>query len=77
MGMTVMTGKKWIIDVLADLKAFAEQNDLPLLAAQLGETALLAMVEIAQVPDKVEGTPLAVLGDSAGTRNISGAGGTC
>jgi hypothetical protein len=77
MGMTVMTGHRWIIDVLADLKAFAEQNDLPLLAAQLGETALLAQVEIAQVPDKLEGTPLAVLGESAGTRIISGAGRTC
>lgn len=72
-----MTGKKWIVDVLADLKAFAEQNDLPLLAVQLGETALLAQIEISQVPDKVEGASLAVSGDSAGTRNISGAGGTC
>ena len=72
-----MTGQRWIIDVLADLKAFAEQNDLPLLAAQLGETAQLALVEIAQIPDKVEGSPLAVLGDCAGTRNISRPGGTC
>lgn len=81
-----MTGQRWIIDVLADLKAFAEQNDLPLLAAQLGETALVAQVEIAQGPVALtEGTalaghgatPLAVLGDNAGTRNISGQGGTC
>ena len=81
-----MTGQRWIIDVLADLKAFAEQNDLPLLAVQLGETAVLAQIEISQVPDKVtEGTPLAghgatplaVKGDNAGTRNISRPGGTC
>lgn len=72
-----MTGQRWIIDVLADLKTFAEHNDLPLLAAKLGETAQVALVEIALILDKVEGTPLAVLGGSAGTRNISGPGGTC
>ena len=81
-----MTGHKWIIDVLADLKTFAEQNNLPLLAAQLGETALVAMVEIAQVPVALTdgaalaghgATPLATQGDNAGTRNISGQGGTC
>ena len=81
-----MTGQRWIIDVLADLRAFAEQNNLPLLAAQLGETALVAQVEIAQMPVAMaEGTalaghgatPLAVHGDNAGTRNISGPGGTC
>jgi hypothetical protein len=72
-----MTGHRWIIDVLTDLRTFAEQNEMPLLAAQLGETAQLALVEMAQIPDKVEGAPLAVLGDSAGTRNLSGPGRTC
>ncbi len=81
-----MTGQRWIIDVLADLKTFAEQNNLPLLAVQLGDTALLAQAEISQIPDKVtEGIPLAghgaaslgVNGDNAGTRNISRPGGTC
>jgi hypothetical protein len=86
MGKTVMTGHRWIIDVLADLKAFAEQNNLPLLAAQLGETALVAQIEIAQLAEaQTEGAmaagqcaaPLAAQGDNAGTRNISRPGGTC
>jgi hypothetical protein len=37
----------WILDVLADLRKFAQINDLPLLAEQLDDTALLAMAEIA------------------------------
>ena len=37
----------WIIDVLADLRRFAEANDLPLLAEQLDDTALVATAEIA------------------------------
>ena len=36
----------WIIDVLADVKTFARANGLPLLAAQLDETALVAAVEL-------------------------------
>ena len=35
----------WIIDVLADLRSFAQANDLPLLAEQLDDTALLAAAE--------------------------------
>ncbi|MDP5084173.1 MAG: hypothetical protein NWQ23_02050 [Yoonia sp.] len=41
-------GRDWIIDVLADLRAFAHENDLPLLAAQLEEAGLVAEVELAQ-----------------------------
>lgn len=37
----------WIIDVLADLRCFAQANDLPLLAEQLDDTALIATAEIA------------------------------
>jgi hypothetical protein len=40
-------GRDWIIDVLADLRSFARDNDLPLLRAQLEEAALVAQVEIA------------------------------
>ena len=39
----------WILDVLADLKAFARQNGLPSLAQQLDDTQMLAAVEIASV----------------------------
>jgi len=42
-------GHNWILDVLADLKAFAQENDLPLLAAQLDETALVAQAELTSV----------------------------
>lgn len=37
----------WILDVLADLKAFALSADLTALAEQLDDTALLALAEIA------------------------------
>jgi hypothetical protein len=37
----------WILDVLADLRSFAEANDLPLLAEQLDDTALIATAEFA------------------------------
>lgn len=37
----------WILDVLADLRAFAQANDLPRLAEQLDDTALIATAEIA------------------------------
>ena len=35
----------WILDVLADLRSFAEANDLPCLAEQLDDTALIATAE--------------------------------
>ncbi len=37
----------WILDVLTDLKDFAEGNDLPALAGRLEETRALAAVELA------------------------------
>lgn len=40
-------GNTWIIDVIADLKTFADQNELPLLSRQLSETAKVAVAEIA------------------------------
>lgn len=40
----------WVIDVVSDLKTFAERNGLPRLAAQLEETAYLAAIEIASMP---------------------------
>ncbi|MFO8127726.1 hypothetical protein [Yoonia sp.] len=40
-------GRDWIIDVLADLRSFARDNDLPMLTAQLEEAGLVAEVEIA------------------------------
>lgn len=62
-------GRDWIIDVLADLRSFARDNDLPLLTAQLEEAGLVAEVEIASLPNKetmpVQCGPDAVHGTSA------------
>jgi hypothetical protein len=41
----------WILDVLTDLKTFARANDLPALAEQLDDTAIVAMAEIAATKD--------------------------
>jgi len=41
----------WILDVLSDLKAFAQGNGLPALAEQLGDTSILAASEIARLSD--------------------------
>ncbi len=52
-------GQKWIIDVIADLRAFADLNGLPLLAHQLDVTSTVAQAEVASM---IEGTPHAVNG---------------
>jgi hypothetical protein len=45
----------WILDVLSDLKTFASANDLPVLAEQLDDTAIVALAEIAALHDKMQG----------------------
>jgi hypothetical protein len=50
-------GRVWIIDVLADLRSFARDNDLPLLTAQLEEAGLVAAVEIASHPEEQQRIP--------------------
>lgn len=37
---------KWILDVLADMRAFARANSLPRLAEALDDTALIAAAEL-------------------------------
>ena len=37
----------WILDVLADLRAFADKNGLSETADQLGDATLIAAVELA------------------------------
>ncbi|RVT82779.1 hypothetical protein DXV76_16225 [Rhodobacteraceae bacterium CCMM004] len=39
---------EWLIDVLADLKAFAAKNELSALAQQLDLTAVIAASELAE-----------------------------
>jgi hypothetical protein len=60
-------GNGWIIDVLADLRAFAQNNDLPLLAVQLDETAIVAKAEISEMAERA---PIGVRGERAETRSI-------
>jgi len=64
-------GRKWIISVLADLRSFAELNDLPMLAAELSQASRVAEAELARVRD---GLPRAAEGN--GTRILSRDGGT-
>lgn len=47
----------WILDVLADLKAYANKNGLPALVHELDEATLIAATEIASMEGKA---PLAV-----------------
>jgi len=61
-------GHKWIIDVLADLKSFATQNDLILLADKLEQATQVASAEITAV---VEGASFAARSDESQDRPIS------
>ena len=67
-------GHKWIIDVLDDLAAFAQQNDLPVLAEKLQETTAVALAETSVAS---EGAPKAAYVDGVGTRRLPGQGGAC
>jgi hypothetical protein len=66
-------GQKWIIDVLADLKTFAEGNDLPVLASKLDEVSRVAEAEI-EVLAQV--TSVKMQGDQSGTRRFFNQAGT-
>ena len=50
-------GHQWIIDVIVDLKTFAQQNELPVLAKEL---ALAADIAEAEIDPNNEGVPIAV-----------------
>ncbi|MCX7888994.1 MAG: hypothetical protein N2422_04600 [Rhodobacteraceae bacterium] len=45
----------WIIDVLSDLKTFAQSNGLSALAEQLDDSILVAATEIAQAEEESVG----------------------
>lgn len=59
----------WILDVLADLRTFAQSNDLKVLADQLEETRHIAAIEIVSVS---ETTGLVAHGDDTSTGTYSG-----
>ena len=46
---------EWILDVLTDLKTFARANNMPALAEQLDDTAIVAMAEIAAMKETNDG----------------------
>ncbi|CTQ33375.1 hypothetical protein [Jannaschia rubra] len=59
--------KEWIIDVLGDLRGFAQANAMPTLAAQLDESIMVAATEIAQT-SPIKGWPnVAETGRCVGT----------
>lgn len=42
---------EWILDVLTDLRTFAHQNGLPVLAEHLDDTRLVAATELASTAE--------------------------
>ena len=60
-------GHQWIIDVIVDLKTFAQQNELPVLAEEL---ALAASIAEAEIDPKKEGVPPAVRSDQSEFRQV-------
>lgn len=67
-------GHKWIIDVLDDLTAFAQQNDLPELAEKLRDTTHLA---VAEINGAAEGAPAVAYANDTGSGRLSGQSGAC
>ena len=65
-------GQGWIIDVLTDLRTFAQLNGLPQLAAKLEETTRIAAGEIAAAP--AEGVTARIATDGTGHRDFSWTG---
>lgn len=62
----------WILDVLTDLKTFATANDLPVLAEQLDDTAIVALAEIAALHERTQDK--ADVDDTIGRNNFGGVG---
>lgn len=60
---------EWILDVLADLKTFAQQNGMGALAEQLDDTQLVAATELASTgegPTTDERSPAYAAGSNFG-----------
>ena len=57
----------WIVDVLADLRAFADNNGLAALSDQLDRTTRVAVRELAIAEAAVAGGPVACEGLSRST----------
>jgi len=44
--MTIKMQQEWVLDVITDLKAFARQNGMRVLAEQLDDTLIVAAAEL-------------------------------
>ncbi|MEZ5716076.1 MAG: hypothetical protein R3D85_13455 [Paracoccaceae bacterium] len=64
----------WILDVLADLKAFAKANGLVALAEQLEDTSLIAAAEIASDGEGSSGDATPEQGTAGGDSGRIGTG---
>ncbi|MEO0379935.1 MAG: hypothetical protein AAF252_06660 [Pseudomonadota bacterium] len=62
----------WILDVLTDLKTFARANNMPILAEQLDDSAIVAMAEIAAMKEVKNAQRQD--GDAAVGNHLGGAG---
>ena len=68
---------EWILDVLADLRTFARQNGLGVLAEQIDDTRLVAAAELASTGTSPrEGTIGYERATAAAAREDSGRSGT-
>jgi hypothetical protein len=65
----------WILDVLTDLKTFASANDLPVLAEQLDDTAIVALAEIAALQERTQSNSNGDEQSGGGSFSGAGAGG--
>ena len=62
---------EWILDVLADLRSFAQQNGLGILAEQLDDTRLVAATELASQAEGLTTNDGTGAGAARGTRTRS------
>jgi hypothetical protein len=65
-------GHRWIVDVLADLRTYAYMNNLHVLAQELDACARVALGETSR---ESGASPIGVMNDAAGDRELSGTGG--
>ncbi|AVL54313.1 hypothetical protein CEP88_18035 [Roseobacter denitrificans] len=65
----------WILDALTDLKTFATANDLPVLAEQLDDTAIVALAEIASLHERTQNNAHGDEHSSGGSASGAGASG--
>jgi hypothetical protein len=65
----------WILDVLSDLKAFAELNGLPALAAEIDRARLIAAVELGAAGGQDDGEARADDGEAGSLSGQRAAGG--